>query len=152
MYEFVNVPVPSHLVTEVMRFVADHASPTHPETPGGPVVADDVPQLDLDESSESRDWTRAELELLHSSTAPSVQLFARMLTLLAGITPESMSVEQIGDALGIEGSRMQSTFGPVSTWMKNRMGGSVQWPLVFPGHRLWAMNEHNATLWKEVTK
>jgi len=141
MTEFVNVPVPAQLVTQVMRFIAQHANEADAD-PGA------VPQSDND----SRNWSAQQLRQLHDSNAPSVKLFAQVLTLLADASPDPISVDRLAELTGVDsGLALQKKFGAVTRWMRNRIDGDVRWPLEYPPGG-WAMNRHNATLWKEVTE
>lgn len=139
MHEFVAVPVPTHLVTEVMRFIADHAT-----------VEKSEPDAPLGAGAGSRDWSKEQLSQLHESDAPSVKLFAQVLTLLADASPEPISVDRLAELTGIDsGLALQKKFGAVTRWMRNRIGGDVRWPLQYPSGG-WAMDSHNAAIWKEI--
>jgi hypothetical protein len=141
MPEFVNVPVPEHLVTAVMRFIADHTAPEE----SGTGTSEEL-------SAESRDWSEGQLQQLYDSDAPSVKLFARVLTVLANAHPEAIPVDRLAELTGIEsGLTLQKKFGAVTRWMRNRLGGDTRWPIDFPGGG-WAMNSHNATLWKSIAR
>ncbi|MFH8249495.1 hypothetical protein ACH3VR_03900 [Microbacterium sp. B2969] len=141
MPEFVNVPVPADLVTAVMRFIADQT------TPGGS-GADASARVD----AQSRDWSEDQLRQLRDSDAPSVKVFAQVLTILADASPEAIPVGKLAELTGVEdGLTLQKKFGAVTRWMRNRLGGDTRWPIHFPADG-WAMNSHNASLWKSITQ
>lgn len=151
MREFINVPVPSELVTEVMAFIAEHnelAPAAAPSSVSGPGRAFHAFE-DGDGGAVNREWTREQFEMLRESKASSVKKFAEVLTLLAGIAPQPMTVDEIGEHLGTEGITLQKKFGPATRWMRNNLGSDIRWPIHFPGGQ-WALSEHNAALWKNV--
>lgn len=155
MSEFVQVPVPEGLVTEVMGFIAQrsaqlHTVPQVQPTGDGREVRSPSDQPN-DMPGQSRDWTREELEMLFNSEASSVQKFAQVLTILAEAAPRALTPNELGEHFGVPGIQLQRTFGPASRWMRNRMGGDVRWPITFAEDK-WAMSEHNATLWKAVLR
>ena len=141
MSDFVNVPVPAHLVTAVMRFIAEHTEPVESGTNKSHAP-----------SADSRDWSEDQFELLHESDAPSVELFARVLTILADAHPEVVPIDRLAELTGVDsGLTLQKKFGAVTRWMRNRLGGDTRWPIQFPTGG-WAMNNHNATLWKSIAR
>lgn len=83
MVEYVNVPVPSDLVVEVMRFIA---TLTEPQEATAPVTAS---VSDAEGAPTADKWSRSELEVInaHRGSMPSVELFAQVLTHLAAISP-----------------------------------------------------------------
>lgn len=153
MSEFVQVPVPAALVTDVMAFIAarsGHAaevSTAHALPQNTPTILS--PAEPAAQDIESRDWTREQFEMLRVSEAKSVKRFADVLTILANLSPEGLTTSELGAKFDVPGIQLQRQFGPASRWIRNRMGGDMRWPIHWPEGK-WAMNEHNATLWKEV--
>lgn len=141
MTEYINVAVPSELVPEVYRFIADRKS-------GQALAVDSTGSETLD--AQSRNWSRAELQLLAASDAPSVKLFCEVLDVLADVSPASMAIDSIGDHFGVEGLTLQKKFGAVTRWMKGRIKGEVLWPIHFTSESEWYMNDHNARAWKQI--
>lgn len=155
MLEFEQVPVPKDLVIEVMRFIANRADERHvdadAEQGGGVGNGNAQPPQGLGVSMASRDWTREQFEMIRASDASSVRKFCQVLTILAEASPSALSPDEVGAQLGLQGIDLQRAFGPASKWMGNRMDGDLRWPIHWQGDK-WFMNEHNATLWKEVTQ
>ena len=149
MPEYIQVPVPADLVTDVMQLILERSAPVElASTSGGPAVDQGD---DEDDDADSRKWTLAQLEMLYASDAPSVKVFCEVLSILADISPRPMSIDEIGQRLGgVKGLTLQQKFGAVSRWIRKRMGGDMRWPIHFPDGG-WAMNDHNAALWKQVT-
>lgn len=153
MTEYIQVPVPAGLVTEVMQLIIERSSTAKP---GSMDPSHAVTQGQLDDGDTGRNWTRAQLETLHASNAPSVKVFCEVLSILANISPNPMPIDEIGQRLGgVKGLTLRQQFGPVTRWMRKRMGGDIRWPFTSPdpvAHPdAWAMNDHNAVLWKQVT-
>lgn len=145
MPAFIPVQVPEDLVVDVYQFIAQRQAAAEatvsPETSSG---------TDVSESDYSRDWTEEQLKLLFESDATSVQLMARVLSILAPISPTSRTITEIGEELGMEGLTIQKKFGGASRWMRKRFGGDIRWPISWAGNGGWYMNEHNAELWLRV--
>ena len=150
MPEFINVPVPSHLVTDVMQFIAERSTGAVQAAPTTPTPPTKAPGGGSQDGAESWDWTREQFETLYASDASSVKMFAQVLTILADASPAPMTVDELGQHFGFEGITLQRTFCAVSRWMRKRMGGDIRWPIHFPEGG-WALNEHNSTLWKQIT-
>ena len=158
MNSYVPVPVPEHLVPQVMKFIVDLE--TESPLTGTPLPnaqrAEDpatrAPQADRVDvaESESRDWTIEELALIRDSDKSSVRLFASVLDALAPVSPQTLTADELGALNGMPGLRMQNTFGAVTRWMKNRVGEDVRWPIHFREGG-WYMNEHNASEWMSLT-
>ncbi len=148
MNEFVAVPVPAHLVVEVMKFIADfdetvrvpaEVRPTRPES--GP------------EGADRPSWTREELEIIHQNrgSMPSVELFAQVLSHLAATAPEAMHRDKIAEELGLDGLTMVKKFGAVTRFINNRISSRYdQWPIEWVDG-MWSMNSDTADLWDSVT-
>lgn len=147
MSEFINVPVPTHLVTAVMKFIADQGLSESSGSDRSPRMPTEFAD---DETDYSRNWTRSQMQLLNDSDKASVKLFGQVLSILADASPNPIPTEKLGELVGLRGLTMQNTFGPVTKWMRNRIGGDGRWPMHFPEGG-WAMNEHNARIWKDVT-
>jgi hypothetical protein len=136
MTVFVPVQVPEHLVLDVYRFIADR---------------DGTPAINASsKNDEAREWTLEELTLLAESDATSVQLMAKVLTILLEAAPASLSIDEVGAKVEMEGLTVQKTFGAASRWMKNRFGGDIRWPINWSGETHWYINEHNAAIWKQI--
>ena len=140
MTTYITVPVPEELVPAVYRLIAEHqASPAKAEKPA----------VDEPDDEAGRDWSFDDLQLIADSDASSVRSFADVLTLLADASPTSMTIGEIGEQLGEKGLTLQNRFGAVTRWMRGRVGDDVRWPIRTAGG-VWAMNEHNAELWKQI--
>ena len=105
--------------------------------------------MDERDDEAGRDWSFDDLQLIADSDASSVRSFADVLTLLADASPTSMTIGEIGEQLGEKGLTLQNRFGAVTRWMRGRVGDDVRWPIRTAGG-VWAMNEHNAELWKQI--
>ena len=140
MPTYINVPVPEELVPAVYRLVAQHQSAAESAA---------EPTVDYRTDEEGRDWSREELELIADAEAPSVKSFGEVLTLLASVSPAAMTIGEIGQRLGEEGLTLQRRFGPMTRWMQGRVGHDYRWP-IRTADGVWAMNEHNAELWKQI--
>lgn len=136
MTTFVPVQVPEHLVLDVYRFIADH---------------DELPAAEASpKNEEARDWTLEQLTQLAEGDAKSVRLMAQVLTILLETAPAPMAIDEIGERLGMAGLSIQKSFGGASKWMWARFGGDMNWPIHWRGETHWYLNEHNASLWKQV--
>src|SRR5690242_6742471 len=93
MTTFVPVQVPEHLVLDVYRFIADR---------DGALILDASAKND-----EARDWTLEELTLLAESDATSVQLMAKVLTILLEAAPNPLSIDEVGAKVEMEGLTIQ---------------------------------------------
>lgn len=147
MNDFVNVPVPGHLVVDVMKFIATFDQETE-----DPVDVESV-RSDLDPNGTDKpSWSRSELEIIHQhrGSMPSVELFAQVLSHLASIAPESTHRDDIAEKLGIDGLTMVKKFGAVTRFINNRIPSrNNQWPMVW-GDRKWGMEADTAKLWESV--
>lgn len=142
MPEFVSVPVPVDLVHQVYALIAN----------GGQKESSNESPLSRHVEGVSRDWTREEFERLAASDATSIQSFCQVLDILSDISPQSMTIDQIGRQLGEPALTLQKRFGAASRWMGKR-NGDIAWPISFAnGTGNWFMNTHNASLWKEIQR
>lgn len=142
MPDFVNVPVPSHLVVEVMKFIASVDEST---AKADPSVDEAIPA--------SSSWDRSELEIIqkHRSSMPSVDLFAQVLSQLAEISPVTRRRDDIAADLGEEGLTMVKKFGAVTRFINKRIPSQRNsWPLVW-ADGMWGMDRETAELWKAIT-
>lgn len=148
MPNYVMVPVPEVLVTDVMRFITEHspgADSAHLEAPARVMANADAV------TEESREWTRREFEVLRAGEAKSIKLFCQVLDILAEASPVAVALEDVAKVTGVEPLTMQRAFGRATVWMQNRMGGDKRWPIYWPGDG-WAMSENNASLWKSLVE
>lgn len=137
MPTFVPVQVPDHLVLDVYRFIADHEL----ELPSAEASPKNL---------EARDWSLEQLTQLHESNAKAVRLMAQVLTVLVKVAPVPVSIDELGEQLGLDGMSIRKSFGGASKWMKSRFGGDTNWPIHWRGETHWYLNEHNASLWRQV--
>ncbi len=118
--DYVNVPVPSHLVTDVMEFIAarvrarghDHSSDEEVETVEAPAAASDT-------------WTDDELRKLWSDSEGRMRI---VLTLLARKGGEPIPSGEIAGVLGksARGHAVAGTMGALGRRLKHRHAG--RWP------------------------
>lgn len=142
-----QIAVPEHLLPRIYRLIADDADAgVVASTESTPFAA---MQAETD-TEESRNWTLDELEELYASDAPSVKLFTQVLTILVARAPEPMPIEDIAEKTGVPALTMQSTFGPVTRYIRNRFGGDKRWPIHWSDDNAWYMNEHNASRWRHI--
>ena len=141
--DYVAVPVPRHLVMDVLRLItADDARTEAPRTSNA--------QLPLVEVEESRQWSRAELQVIWDNRdKSSVEKFGRLLTVLADAFPDRMTKAEIGDALGLEFLRLQNALGRFSKFIENQLGDN-RWPLLMDADR-WGVDEQTADHWRSIT-
>ena len=147
MNDFVNVPVPGHLVVEVMKFIASFGQETDVPTDMESVRSDPNP-----DGADKPSWTRSELEIIHQhrGSMPSVELFAQVLSHLASIAPESTHRDDIAEMLGIDGLTMVKKFGAVTRFINNRIPSRKdQWPMKWDDG-LWGLKADTAKLWDSV--
>jgi hypothetical protein len=144
--EYVNVPVRSDLVDDVMKFIADRIAGVIPKTPltlasepGNPAVTE-----------ESREWTREQLELLVDSNAKSIKLFVEVLDVLVTGPREGMSLDDVSKVIGIPALSIQHSFGRATVWIRNHVEGDRRWPIYWPGDDKWALSDNNFELWKAI--
>lgn len=147
MVEYVNVPVPSDLVVEVMRFIA---TLTEPQEATAPVTAS---VSDAEGAPTADKWSRSELEVInaHRGSMPSVELFAQVLTHLAAISPTPQPRDDIAAALGEDGVRMSNKFGAVTRFINNRIPSRHDsWPFSYDDNG-WSLDPETAKLWTAIT-
>ncbi|MDO5670122.1 MAG: hypothetical protein Q4G50_08975 [Corynebacterium sp.] len=141
MTDYVQVPVPAHLVADVMQFIVERSSKGQTASPA----------LEADPAAAGpaiREWTTEQFELLASSEARSVKLFCQVLDILAEAGPAGLPLDEIAFKTGVEGLTMQRTFGRVTAWIRKR-GIELRWPIHYPQGN-WAMTPTNAAAWKQV--
>lgn len=172
MSDYIPVPVPTHLVMEVMRLItasdaAGQASPTiegvashalmqdEASDSSLPTYGSDTPSDALGEDMEARRWSREELQFIwdQRSGFTSVDKFCRMLTLLASASPHLVDKEAIGDHFGEDFRKIQNGFGPFSRFLQKRLGDN-RWPLRFsPDGRAWGIyDDETARDWRSIVE
>lgn len=141
--DYTSVPVPTHLVMDVLRLITEDDAKTG--TPDAP-----SPRSRLVEGEESRKWSRAELQIIWDNRdKSSVDKFSQVLTLLAHADARRMSKTEIGEALGIEFLRLQNALGRFSTFIGNQLGDK-RWPLVMDAIS-WGVDDETADDWRAIT-
>jgi hypothetical protein len=141
--DYTTVPVPTHLVMEVMRLITvDNARREVPNSSN--------PRTASGETDETRKWNRVELQVIWDNRdKSSVNKFSRVLSLLADAYPDPMAKKDIGDALGIEFLRLQNALGRFTAFIENRLP-DARWPLVMDADT-WTVDEETAATWRSIT-
>lgn len=155
MSDFTPVPVPTHLVMEVMQFITERTA-----TSPAPATAPRAMGTNLVRSEradpgrpESRQCSEAELRLIWAARdeKPSVGKFATVLSLLAEAHPSMMNREDVASALGLEWRSLYSSLGRFTTWFAGQCNGDNRWPLTFAGDN-WGVTEATAAAWRAITQ
>lgn len=115
MTRYVNVPVPEHLVAQVMAFIVSLTSGTAGAASAAP----------SDQSEASEDWTQAELRQLWDASAEPMRIVLQLLAKRAG---KPVSGDAIAQALGKKerGHTVAGMMGALGRRIKHRHRG--RWP------------------------
>ena len=108
-HRLVSVPVPSHLVTGVMRYIAEHTR----EADAPSVAAIDGEDPVADESQpalNSGDWTADDLMLLMRDPRPSARRIHTILDVLANRPDTELSVTELAAASGLTHGELRGAF------------------------------------------
>jgi hypothetical protein len=116
--EYVSVPVPSHLVVEVMEFIASRS-----RRPGGD--AEPVEDEAEEAPAEASAWTEDDLRKLWNDSEGNMRI---VLTLLARKGGQPVPSQEIAAALGKpeRGHAVAGTMGALGRRLKHRHAG--RWP------------------------
>ncbi len=155
MSEYTQVPVPTHLVMEVIQLIAERTTriptPSPAASPtGGGKVRSERPQLG---HPEGRQCSAAELRLIWAARheRKSVGKFANVLSLLVESYPSMMNREEVAAVLGLEWRSLYSSLGRFTAWFAGQCDGDNRWPLVFEGED-WGVTEETATAWGAIAQ
>ena len=169
MSDYTPVPVPTHLVMEVMRLItaSDAAGPASPTIEGvashalvqddasdsaHPTHESDTPFQPLGQD-EGRKWSREDLQFIwdHRSGFTSVDKFCRMLTFLASASPHLVDKKAIGDHFGEDFRKIQNGLGPFSRFLQKRTG-DIRWPLRFSPDAWGIYDDETARDWRSIVE
>lgn len=160
MEEFINVPVPASLVTDVMAFIARRAS------------ADPQVKPEADDSGEEPitignrfgrfpDWPTDRLQQVLTSAEPGPQLVAAMLDYLAQKPSERVPLSELAAATGRTPDSVKSLLSAFTKWVKKELSDPAEprnWPVNYqaqPGREV-AKETHywitavTAERWKQL--
>lgn len=138
--EYVHVPVPRHLVLDVLQLIEAAADAGHE-------AAEPISYVRV----ETRTWSRTELEFLWDNrSVTSVGKFCQVMTLLTSKAPALLTHAEMGEALGVDFLRYQNAFGRFTTYVEKRLGND-RWPLVFSTDGRWGVDEVTAEHWREIS-
>lgn len=153
MSEFTQVPVPTHLVMEVMQLITDRTTTVPaPATNPSAIGRDQVRSVRSDLGHpESRQCTPAELRLIWAARdeRKSVGKFANVLNLLTEAHPAMMNREDVAAALGLEWRSLYSSLGRFTSWFAGQCDGDNRWPLTFAGEN-WGVTEETVVAWSAI--
>jgi len=125
---FISVPVPAHLVTSVMRFIAEHseggARPDEAEedTPSG----DQRPRLTW------REWTADDFGLLLSDPRPSARRIVKVLDVLSATPDTELSTTNLAEATDLSRGELRGGFSGFTRVCKSlRTDARLDWPILW---------------------
>jgi hypothetical protein len=141
MTEFVNVPVPAHLVTDVMAYIARRTSADRP-APAEADRHDEEPTMVGNRYGRFPDWTLAQLRQVCHSTEPGPQMVAAMLDVLVGRPAERVPLSGVAAATGRTPDSVKSSLAAFTKWVKKELGDQTEprnWPVNYqalPGQQV----------------
>jgi hypothetical protein len=151
MNEYVMVPVPEGLVTEVMRLITDRADELVPPS------ADEVPGAD---APPAVPWTVEDLVRLHATPNATARTIGAMLTALSECAPEPMGTSALAEATGVPRANIKGALSALTRHIRKHYGRS-NWPMTFqwgpnvdpalPAEAIYHVDVETAEMWKSVT-
>ena len=151
MQDFINVPVPSGLVTDVMRFIAERS--------GLPAVSYKENAEESAASLPSVPWSRTDLAKLYATPAASTRTVSAMLTALSEVTPKWLSTSELEALTGIDRRNIKGSLSAFTRHVKAHYG-RTNWPMVFqwgpqisvdyPAEAHYQVGEGLAETWREI--
>jgi hypothetical protein len=139
--EFINVPVPAHLVTEVMAYIARRASAEQ----AGSAEAnghDDEPQMVGNRYGRFPDWPTDRLRQVLLSAEPGPQMMANMLDILVERPEERVPLSELAAAIGRGPDSVKSSLSAFTKWVKKELNDQTEprnWPVNYqarPGRQV----------------
>lgn len=153
MQDFINVPVPSELVTDVMGFIAARS--------GLPAGSDTENTKEESAASlPSVPWSPTDLEKLYATPSASARTVSAMLTALSEVAPKPLSTSELEALTGIDRRNLRGSLSAFTRHVKAHYG-RTNWPMHFhwgpeisvdyPAEAYYHVDEGLAETWKEVT-
>jgi hypothetical protein len=153
MQDFINVPVPSGLVTDVMGFIAERS---------GLSAVSDTENTKAESSASLPEvrWSPADLEKLYATPSTSARTVSALLTALSEVAPKPLSTSELEALTGIDRVNIRGSLSAFTRHVKTHYG-RTNWPMDFqwgpqisvdyPAEAYYNVTEGLAETWKEIT-
>jgi hypothetical protein len=141
MTDFINVPVPAHLVTEVMAYIARRTS-TDRQTAPEADRHDEEPTMVGNRYGRFPDWPIDRLRQVRISAEPGPQMVADMLDILEGRPGERVPLSELAAATGRGPDSVKSSLAAFTKWVKKELDDQTEprnWPVNYqarPGQQV----------------
>jgi len=120
MTEFIDVPVPAHLVTDVMAYIARRSYASR-EGVAEAGRRKDEPTTVRSCYGRFHDRSIDRLRQVHVSREPGPQMVADVLDVLEGRPDERVSLSELARATGREPASVKSSLAAFTKWVKKEL-------------------------------
>ncbi|NCD15981.1 MAG: hypothetical protein EOL91_01460 [Actinobacteria bacterium] len=149
MVEFVNVPVPAHLVTEVMRFIAQHTEQSS--------LGDEQPANEATSPGRTVPWSASDLARLRSTDMTTARTVSALLDVLASTPDTWLTTSELETRTGIPRKQLKGALSALTRHIRKHYARD-NWPMEYKwgahftesapleGH--YRLDTATATLWR----